>query len=453
MSLIASDQFRIVVGLGKSGMSLVRFLARQGLPFAVVDTRDNPPELASLREDFPQVEVRCGALDVDFLCRASELYVSPGLALATPALQAAAARGVKLSGDIDLFARHAKAPVVAITGSNAKSTVTTLVGAMAAAAGRKVAVGGNLGTPALDLLRDDVELYVLELSSFQLETTERLNAEVATCLNVSDDHMDRYDGIEAYHLAKHRIFRGARQVVVNRQDPLSRPLIADQVPCWSFGLDKPDFRSFGLIEDNGEKFLAFQFAKLMSVRELKVRGAHNQANALAALALGHAVGLPVAPMLEVLHDFTGLPHRCQWVRERRGVTWYDDSKATNVGAALAAIDGLGVEIDGRLLLIAGGDGKGADFAPLRASVARYCRAVVLLGRDAGLIAAALQGDDGQPVVPLTRVDSLEDAVRRCAELAQAGDVVLLSPACASLDMFKNFEQRGRRFATAVEELP
>ncbi|SDT87451.1 UDP-N-acetylmuramoyl-L-alanine--D-glutamate ligase [Geopseudomonas guangdongensis] len=453
MSLIASDQFRIVVGLGKSGMSLVRFLARQGLPFAVVDTRDNPPELASLREDFPQVEVRCGALDVDFLCRASELYVSPGLALATPALQAAAARGVKLSGDIDLFARHAKAPIVAITGSNAKSTVTTLVGAMAAAAGRKVAVGGNLGTPALDLLRDDVELYVLELSSFQLETTERLNAEVATCLNVSDDHMDRYDGIEAYHLAKHRIFRGARQVVVNRQDPLSRPLIADQVPCWSFGLDKPDFRSFGLIEDNGEKFLAFQFAKLMSVRELKVRGAHNQANALAALALGHAVGLPVAPMLEVLHDFTGLPHRCQWVRERRGVTWYDDSKATNVGAALAAIDGLGVEIDGRLLLIAGGDGKGADFAPLRASVARYCRAVVLLGRDAGLIAAALQGDDGQPVVPLTRVDSLEDAVRRCAELAQAGDVVLLSPACASLDMFKNFEQRGRRFANAVEELP
>lgn len=453
MSLIASDQFRIVVGLGKSGMSLVRFLARQGLPFAVVDTRDNPPELASLREDFPQVEVRCGALDVDFLCRASELYVSPGLALATPALQAAAARGVKLSGDIDLFARHAKAPIVAITGSNAKSTVTTLVGAMAAAAGRKVAVGGNLGTPALDLLRDDVELYVLELSSFQLETTERLNAEVATCLNVSDDHMDRYDGIEAYHLAKHRIFRGARQVVVNRQDPLSRPLIADQVPCWSFGLDKPDFRSFGLIEDNGEKFLAFQFAKLMSVRELKVRGAHNQANALAALALGHAVGLPVAPMLEVLHDFTGLPHRCQWVRERRGVTWYDDSKATNVGAALAAIDGLGVEIDGKLLLIAGGDGKGADFAPLRASVARYCRAVVLLGRDAGLIAAALQGDDGQPVVPLTRVDSLEDAVRRCAELAQAGDVVLLSPACASLDMFKNFEQRGRRFANAVEELP
>ena len=453
MNLIASDQFRIVVGLGKSGLSLVRFLARQGLPFAVADTRDNPPELATLRAEYPHVEVRCGTLDVEFLCRASELYVSPGLALATPALQAAAARGVKLSGDIELFARHARAPIVAITGSNAKSTVTTLVGEMAAAAGRKVAVGGNLGTPALDLLADDVELYVLELSSFQLESTERLNAEVATCLNISDDHMDRYSGIEAYHLAKHRIFRGARQVVVNRQDALSRPLIADQVPCWSFGLDRPDFRGFGIREVDGEKCLAFQFEPLLAVRELKIRGAHNQANALAALALGHAAGLPMAAMLEVLRRFTGLPHRCQWLRERDGVTFYDDSKATNVGAALAAIDGLGAELEGRLLLIAGGDGKGADFTPLRASVARHCRAVVLLGRDAELIAAALQGDDGAPVVPLLRVDSLEEAVRRCAELAQGGDAVLLSPACASLDMFRNFEERGRLFAAAVAELP
>ena len=189
MSLIASDQFRIVVGLGKSGMSLVRFLAQQGVRFAVADTRANPPELATLQRDYPEVEVRCGELDVDFLCRASELYVSPGLALATPALREAAARGVKMSGDIDLFTRYAKAPIVAITGSNAKSTVTTLVGEMAAAAGRKVAVGGNIGTPALDLLSDEVELYVLELSSFQLETTERLGAEVATCLNLSLIHI------------------------------------------------------------------------------------------------------------------------------------------------------------------------------------------------------------------------------------------------------------------------
>ncbi|BCA27267.1 UDP-N-acetylmuramoyl-L-alanine--D-glutamate ligase [Metapseudomonas otitidis] len=447
MSLIASDHFRIVVGLGKSGMSLVRFLARQGVPFAVADTRENPPELATLRLQFPQVEVRCGELDVEFLCRAQELYVSPGLALATPALQEAAKRGVKLSGDIELFARHAKAPIVAITGSNAKSTVTTLVGDMARAAGKRVAVGGNLGTPALDLLADDIELYVMELSSFQLETTERLNAEVATVLNVSEDHMDRYADMQAYHLAKHRIFRGARQVVVNRGDALSRPLVADQLPCWSFGLNKPDFKAFGLIEEDGEKYLAYQFEKLMPVRELKVRGAHNQANALAALALGHAVGLPFEPMLAALREFTGLAHRCQWVRELRGVAYYDDSKATNVGAALAAIEGLGADIDGKLVLIAGGDGKGADFSGLTAPVARYCRAVVLLGRDAELIAAAL-GD----AVPLVRVKTLDEAVQRCAELAQEGDAVLLSPACASLDMFKNFEERGRLFAQAAEGL-
>ncbi|UTW06807.1 UDP-N-acetylmuramoyl-L-alanine--D-glutamate ligase [Pseudomonas benzenivorans] len=448
MSLIASDQFRIVVGLGKSGMSLVRFLARQGMRFAVADTRANPPELATLREQFPQVEVRCGELDVEFLCRASELLVSPGLAVATPALQAAAARGVKLSGDIDLFARHAKAPIVAITGSNAKSTVTTLVGQMAAAAGKRVAVGGNLGTPALDLLSDQVELYVLELSSFQLETTEQLNAEVATCLNISEDHMDRYASLATYHLAKHRIFRGARQVVVNRDDPLSRPLIADQVPCWTFGLGKPDFKRFGLIEEGGEKYLGYQFEALLPTAELKIRGAHNQSNALAALALGHAVGLPMAAMLEALKAFTGLAHRCQWVRERREVNYYDDSKATNVGAALAAIEGLGADIAGKLLLIAGGDGKGADFSALAAPVARHCRAVVLLGRDAERLAAAL----GERV-PRIRVASLDEAVQRCAELAQPGDAVLLSPACASLDMFKNFEERGRLFAQAVEGLP
>ncbi|SDF32308.1 UDP-N-acetylmuramoyl-L-alanine--D-glutamate ligase [Phytopseudomonas seleniipraecipitans] len=447
MSLIASDQFRIVVGLGKSGMSLVRYLARQGVRFAVVDTRANPPELSTLREQFPQVEVRCGELDAEFLGRASELLISPGLAVATPALQEAAQRGAKLSGDIDLFARAAKAPIIAITGSNAKSTVTTLVGEMAAAAGRNVAVGGNLGTPALDLLADDVELYVIELSSFQLETTELLNAEVATCLNVSEDHMDRYADLPAYHLAKHRVFRGARQVVVNRDDPLSRPMIADQVPCWSFGLGKPDFKRFGLLEENGEKCLAYQFEALLPVRELKVRGAHNYSNALAALALGQAVGLPMAAMLDTLKGFTGLPHRCQWVGERAGVSYYDDSKATNVGAALAAIEGLGEDIAGKLVLIAGGDGKGADFSSLRKPVAAQCRTVVLLGRDADKLAAVLGG-----AVDIVRVDSLQAAVEQAASIAQPGDAVLLSPACASLDMFKNFEERGRLFAQAVEAL-
>ena len=447
MSLIASSHFRIVVGLGKSGMSLVRFLARQGVAFAVADTREQPPELATLRRDYPQVEVRCGELDVEFLCRADELYVSPGLAVATPALQQAAARGVKLSGDIDLFARYAKAPIVAISGSNAKSTVTTLVGQMAAAAGKRVAVGGNLGEPALDLLGDDVELYVLELSSFQLETTHQLNAEVATVLNVSEDHMDRYSGLPAYHLAKHRIFRGARQVVYNRQDALSRPLIGEGLPCWTFGLNKPDFKAFGLREEDGQKYLAYEFQNLMPVNELKVRGAHNQANALAALALGHAVGLPFDAMLDSLRTFTGLEHRCQWLRERNGVAWYDDSKATNVGAAIAAIEGLGADISGKLVLVAGGDGKGADFSALRGPVNAHCRAVVLLGRDAPQIAAAI----GEGVTQVN-VASLDEAVHHCAQLAQDGDAVLLSPACASFDMFKNYEERGRLFAQAVGAL-
>jgi UDP-N-acetylmuramoylalanine--D-glutamate ligase len=447
VSLIASDHFRIVVGLGKSGLSLVRFLARRGVAFAVADTREQPPELETLAREFPHIEVRCGELDVEFLCRADELYVSPGLALSTPALQQAAARGVKMSGDVDLFARHARAPIIAITGSNAKSTVTTLVGLMAAAAGKRVAVGGNLGKPALDLLADDVELYVIELSSFQLETIDQLNAEVATVLNISEDHMDRYSGLPAYHLAKHRVFRGARQAVYNRHDALSRPLWGEGLPVWTFGLNVPDFKGFGLREEGGETCLAFEFTALMPVRELKIRGAHNQANALAALALGHAAGLPFDPMLAALRQFTGLAHRCQWLRERHGVQWYDDSKATNVGAALAAIEGLGSDIDGQLLLVAGGDGKGADFRALAAPVARHCRAVVLLGRDADRLAAVLA--DG---VPLVRVRDLDEAVARCAELARPGDAVLLSPACASLDMFKNYEERGRLFAQAVEAL-
>lgn len=447
MSLIASDQFRIVVGLGKSGMSLVRFLAKQGIAFAVADTREQPPELATLQRDFPQVEVRCGALDVDFLCRASELFVSPGLAIATPALAEAAARGVKLSGDIDLFARYARAPIVAITGSNAKSTVTTLLGDMAQAAGKRVAIGGNLGTPALELLDDAVELYVVELSSFQLETTHQLNAEVATVLNLSEDHMDRYSGIPAYHMAKHRIFRGARQAVVNRQDALTRPLPRGDLRIGSFGLDAPDFNAFGLRQEGGVKYLAFAQALLLPVSELKLRGAHNYANALAALSLGHAAGLPTAPMLEALRAFTGLAHRCQWVREYNGVSWYNDSKATNVGAALAAIEGLGSDMGGKLVLIAGGDGKGADFSGLRAPVSRYCRAVVLLGRDAQKVADALD-----PGVTQVQVADLPAAVAQGAQLAQPGDAVLLSPACASLDMFSNYEARGHLFAQAVRAL-
>lgn len=445
--LPVSDQFRIVVGLGKSGLSTARYLAKQGIPFALADTRPTPPNLAALQTEFPNVDIRCGDLDVDFLCQSRELLVSPGLPPNTPALLDAAARGVRISGDIDLFSRVAKAPIVAITGSNAKSTVTTLVGLMAQAAGKRVAVGGNLGTPALDLLADDVELYVLELSSFQLETTEHLGAEVATCLNVSEDHMDRYRRLAVYHRAKHRIFRGARQIVINRDDPLTQPILTEGTPCWSFGLDQPQFKDFGLLEVNGERHLAFQFEPLMPIRELKIRGTHNQANALAALALGHAVGLPFSAMLDALRQFTGLPHRCQWITEHKGITYYDDSKATNVGAALAAIEGLGADIEGKLILIAGGDGKGADFSALAAPIAQYCRAVILIGRDAPLLTEVLKD-----TVPLIQAKTLEEAVASATACAQTGDAVLLSPACASLDMFKNFEERGRIFANTAREL-
>lgn len=453
MALITTDKQRIIVGLGSTGLSVARYLVGRGLPFAVCDTRSNPPGLDLLKRFAPMADVYLGELDEQLLCTAGELVVSPGIAIATPAIAAAKAAGVSVVGDIELFAREliareARPQLVAITGSNAKSTVTTLVAEMAADAGRQVAVGGNLGTPALDLLDQQAELYVLELSSFQLETTERLNAEVATVLNISEDHMDRYSGLAAYHLAKHRIFRGARQVVFNRDDALSRPLVADQLPCLSFGLSRPDFKGFGLTEKDGEAWLAFEFAALMPVRELKIRGAHNQANALAALALGHAVGLPLDSMLTTLRRFAGLPHRCQWVGQHQGVDYYDDSKATNVGAALAAIEGFAADLAGKQVLIAGGDGKGADFAPLRQPVARHCRAVVLLGRDAALLEQTLAGS-----VPLLRVDTLEQAVNCAAAQAQPGDVVLLSPACASLDMFRNFEERGRLFAEAVARLP
>ena len=447
MSLISTDKQRIIVGLGVTGLSVARYLAGRDLPFAVCDTRANPPGLDKLKRFAPMADLYLGELDAQLLSSADELIINPGIALSTPAIQAAIQAGVKVIGDIELFARAADAPVVAITGSNAKSTVTTLVGMMAEKAGRRVAVGGNIGTPALDLLDMKADLYVLELSSFQLETTDALNAEVATVLNVSEDHMDRYADLASYHLAKHRIFRGARQIVVNRDDALTRPLVADQLPCWSFGLDKPDFKGFGLIEQGGEKHLAFEFKTLMPVSELKMRGAHNQANALAALALGQAAGLPMAAMLEALREFAGLPHRCQWVGQHAGVDYYDDSKATNVGAALAAIEGFGGDLQGQQVLIAGGDGKGADFAPLVEPISRHCRAVVLLGRDADRLEQALGGR-----VPARRVAGIDEAVMAAAELARPGDAVLLSPACASLDMFANFEERGRLFAAAVRRL-
>ncbi len=465
MALIATDKPRVIVGLGATGLSCARFLRKQGMPFAIADSRDNPPNLAALRAEMPEVDVFLGAFDAALFARAGELIVSPGIALEEPAIAAAINSGVNICGDIDLFirenARSARpAPVIAITGSNGKSTVTTLVGEMALAAGKKVGVGGNLGTPALDLLHDDIELYVLELSSFQLERAQPLKPLVATVLNVSPDHQDRYPTLVSYHAAKHRIFRGAQQAVVNRADPLSRPLVADAVVQWSFGLDAPDFKGFGLRVDNNERYLAFERELLMPVRELKIAGNHNIANALAALALGHAAGLPMPAMLQALRLFAGLPHRCQLVAEiiidgnvggkvdgKPGVRFYNDSKGTNVGATVAAIEGLCESADDRVVLIAGGVGKGAEFDALVPVLARHGRGVVLIGEAADAIAAALGAN-----VPQVRADSMPAAVAAAAKLAHAGDRVLLSPACASFDMFENYAHRGDMFVAAVKSL-
>lgn len=448
--MVTASDFYIVVGLGKSGLSLVRYLASQGVPFAVVDTRSNPPELDRFKEEYPAIEVRCGELDVEFLCRAKVLFVSPGVDLKTDALQRAVEQGVVLSGDIDLFSQIAKAPIIAITGSNGKSTVTTLVGEMAKAAGKKVAVGGNLGKPALELLDDAVELYVLELSSFQLESCKKLGAEVATVLNISEDHMDRYVDIADYASAKYRIFLGAKQVVINLDDPLSTADNIDKlIPHWTFTTQaiSNDDKGFALQVVDGIEHIVFNGQALIALDKLKIKGRHNYANAMASLALGHAVGLPFAVMLEALVQFKGLDHRCEWVAEKAGVAYYNDSKATNIGAALAAIEGIGRDIKGKLVLILGGDGKGADFSTLTQPIEQYCRAVVLLGRDATIIEQSLLDSTKR-----VHVNSIEQAAKMSSELAEAGDAVLLAPACASLDMFKDFGERGYLFMQAVKEL-
>jgi len=451
--LIASNRLTVVVGLGATGLSVARFLSAQGEPFVVVDSREQPPALAQLHKELPGVRTELGQLDAATLCSADQLIVSPGLPLDTPALLEAMKAGVEIIGDIELFARHAQAPIVAITGSNGKSTVTTLVGEMARLAGKNPGVGGNLGTPALDLLVDGKDLYVLELSSFQLESVETLNAEVATVLNVSPDHMDRYESILDYHRAKHRVFKGSRQIVVNRDDYLSQPLISDAVTNWSFGLSKPDFCAFGLIEHEGESWLAFQFEPLIRVADVRIKGRHNIANALAALALGHAAGIPREPMLAALNRFPGLAHRCQNVAERDGLIWIDDSKATNVGATVAAINGLfetaiGAENKAaNIVLIAGGQAKGQDFSALAKALPGKVKQVILMGEDASQLSQAID-----KCVPSLHATSMQAAVSSAARLAQPGDIILLSPACASFDMFSGFEERGRCFVAAVKAL-
>ena len=443
--LIASSKLKVVAGLGVTGLSVARHLNEMGERFVVLDSRTNPPCLAQLQSELPEVSLVLGELNDDAFLGADEVILSPGLSRQHPAVKTAVEAGIPVIGDIELFARCTSAPIVAITGSNGKSTVTTLVGEMFAEAGIDAAVGGNLGVPVLDLLAPNVAYYVLELSSFQLESVLALNAEVATVLNISLDHMDRYQSLLDYHQAKHRIFIGARQVVTNRDDRLSAALVGDTVKQWSFGLDQPDFKGFGLRQHQGESWLYYQFEPLLAERELGMTGRHNTANALAALALGTAAGLPMDPMLAVLRRFEGLPHRCQRVATRNGVTYINDSKATNVGATLAAIAGLrGAD---NLVLIAGGQGKGQDFAPLASALQGSVRQLILMGEDAAVIGDAVAG-----TVPVLFATGLDAAVKVAAQVAKSGDIVLLSPACASFDMFQGFADRGEQFVRAAEAL-
>ncbi|HWK55634.1 MAG TPA: UDP-N-acetylmuramoyl-L-alanine--D-glutamate ligase [Hyphomicrobiales bacterium] len=439
----------VVVGLGKTGLSCARYLQRQGLPFVVVDTRAAPSGAQEFAAQFPGVPVEFGPLNAATLSAAQALVMSPGVALAQPAVQAAIANGVRITGDIDLFAKAVQAPLVAITGSNAKTTVTTLLGEMARCAGWSVAVAGNIGTPVLDLLQPGFtapELVVLELSSFQLETTSDLGAKVATILNLSEDHMDRYAGLADYADAKQRIFQGARHIVVNRDDAATVPRLPDGAVLSSFGLDAAvGADDFGIREDGQRLWLCRSDEALLAADEMRIAGRHNVANALAALALGRAAGLPLEAMVQALREFPGLPHRCQWVATRNGVNWYNDSKGTNVGASVAAITGLGASAP--VILLAGGVGKGADFSGLAPALAQAGKLAILFGEDAIRIERALTG-----AVPVRHADDLQTAVRLADEAAVPGDVVLLSPACASFDMFRNYEHRGEMFVKAVEAL-
>jgi UDP-N-acetylmuramoylalanine--D-glutamate ligase len=434
----------LIVGLGKTGLSCARFLAAHGEEIAITDSRTRPPGLNDLRALLPDAAVFLGGFSEDALKHADRVIVSPGIAVTTPFVAKARALGLPVMGDIELFAQHARAPVVGITGSNGKSTVTTLVGLMAERAGCATRVGGNLGTPALDLLKEpEPELYVLELSSFQLEITESLHCISATVLNISADHMDRYGTLTDYAAAKARVFGHCLTAVLNREDALVRGMGNGAKRRVTFGLDTPADGQFGVLTTGADSWLARGGERLMPVSELRIKGGHNIANALAALALGQTAGLPLSPMLEALREFHGLPHRMEYVGTFREVVYYDDSKGTNVGATLAAISGLTQP----LVLIAGGDGKGQDFAPLAEAVAGKARAVLLLGKDATLIESAIAGR-----VPVTRVKDMDAAVQAAARLARPNDLVLLSPACSSLDMFDNFEQRGRVFAMAVRRL-
>nr|WP_067514673.1 UDP-N-acetylmuramoyl-L-alanine--D-glutamate ligase [Endozoicomonas ascidiicola] len=457
VELIGSSCNRVIIGLGMTGLSCARYLYRQGLPFKIIDTRENPPGQEECRQEFPEIALHTGGFSEAWLMAADELVVSPGIALAEPAIARAIEHGAQAIGDIELFCRAVNStapekPVIAITGSNGKSTVTTLVGEMVLEAGLKPGVGGNIGTPALELLDDpSIDVYVLELSSFQLETTHSLRATAATVLNLSPDHMDRYTTLSDYHQAKQRIYRGCATAVYNRDDPLTSPLLPVTAGGVSFTALSPDLGQMGLLSDDDGVWLSKGLNKLLNTQDMKLKGTHNHLNALSAMALAEAAGIEPKAMYEAVKRFPGLEHRCQWVGEADGVAWFNDSKATNVGAAVAAIEGLGAGLTGKVILIAGGDGKGADFSGLRPSVQRYVSHVILIGRDGPVIGDALKGA-AKGAAQTHSASDLESAVRLAADLSGSGDAVLLAPACASFDMFKSFEDRGEQFTAQVNEL-
>ena len=434
----------MVVGLGRTGLSCVRYLHSRGLEFAVTDSRAAPPELAALRELAPDAEVRIGGFDETLLDGASTVIASPGVSLREPFLRRAAERGVAIVGDIELFAREAQAPIAAITGTNGKSTVTSLLAHMAASAHKRVLAGGNLGRPALDLLDEATpDLYVLELSSFQLDTTQSLRAAAASVLNVTPDHLDRYADMQEYAASKARIFQGASAAVVNLDDLAVRTMSHSAPRVLGFSLHADPAADYYALREGEDVVLMGGRTRLALLSELKITGLHNAANALAALAMCDALGLARAACVDALRTFAGLPHRSQWVADVAGVRYVNDSKGTNVGATLAAVAGM----SGSLVVIAGGQGKGQDFAPLARAFRGKVRHVVLIGQDAPQLAASLRG-----VATLEFAGDMQDAVKRAASAARGGEVVLLSPACASLDMFRDYAHRGDTFAAAVRGL-
>jgi len=437
----------VVVGLGPTGLSCVKFCLKKGWPVAVTDSRENPPGAEELKTLAPQVKTAFGALSEDLIQEAGQLIISPGVSIHEPVIEEAIKQGMPCLGDIELFVREVKSPIIAITGTNAKSTVTALVGEMARSAGINVEVAGNIGVPVLDLLqKPEAELYVLELSSFQLETTFSLHAEVATILNISEDHMDRYASLEEYSAAKQRIYQNCDVAVINRADERIYPAVP--VPKYvSFILGKPRANEYGILKTKGNTYLMRGKVRLIDATYMKIKGLHNIENALAALAIGEAAGFDLSAMLQTLREFSGLAHRCQFVRERNGATWYNDSKATNVGATKAALEGLKEGESNKIILIAGGIGKNADFTPLQLPVRKAVRKMILIGEAADDLVRILNKD-----TDVEKVGTLAEAVNLADNLSQPGDKILLSPACASFDMFKNFEHRGDEFMRLVNAL-